>query len=181
MHKISNETLDHGCHIRHQITVIMKTSCWFLMFCFERGAGGAFFNRGVYRSESVGCAVAQFFGGDTASEIHFKKFATFLRNTWCVFLRIVFLEIMGDSGESITSSTRKRKRVKLKCLLPGCNGTFDDDYHTKHNKQFHAELIKSRKSIPFETVGARKQQFFFAVKQLDTQSEENSAASQVSV
>ena len=82
---------------------------------------------GVYRSESVGCAVAQFFGGDTAIEIHFKKFATFLRNTWCVLLRIVFLEIMGDSGESTTSSTRKRKRVKLKCLVSGCNGTFDDD------------------------------------------------------
>ena len=96
---------------------MMKTSCWFLLFCFERGAGGAFFNRGVYWSELVGCAVAQFFGGDTASEIHFKKFATFLRNTWCVLLRIVFLEIMGDSGESTTSSTRKRKRVKLKCLV----------------------------------------------------------------
>ena len=159
---------------------MMKTSCWFLLFCFERGAGGAFFNRGVYRSESVGCAVAQFFGGYTASEIHFKKFATFLRNTWCVLLRIVFLEIMKDSDESTTSSTRKRKRVKLKCLVSGCNCTFDDDYHTKHNKQFHAELIKSRKSIPFETVGARKQHFI-AVKQLGTQSEENSAASQVSV
>ena len=87
---------------------------------------------------------------------------------------------MGESGESTTSSTRKRKRVKLKCLVSGCNGIFDDDYHTKHNKQFHAELIKSRKSIPFETVGARKQQFF-AVKQLDTQSEENSAGKRLIV
>ena len=146
MHKISNETLDHGCHIRHQISY--KTSNHgndenklFGLFYFVSKEGQVErFSIEEYRSESVVCAVAQFFGGDTASEIHFKKSATFLRNTWCALLRITFLEIMGDSGESTTSSTRKRKRVKLKCLVSGCNGTFDDDFTPNITNNFTQNL-----------------------------------------
>jgi hypothetical protein len=49
------------------------------------------------------------------------------------------------------------KRVKLECLI--CKATFDSDYRTIHNFKRHSNLMKQRKSIPYQTVGARMNPF----------------------
>ena len=65
-------------------------------------------------------------------------------------------------------SARKRKRTKLKCLLPGCNQTFDNDYRLSHNKKHHKGLLFKNKSVPYETLGALKNPFLMAAKQRQT-------------
>ena len=70
---------------------------------------------------------------------------------------------------------RKKKRVKLRCLVEGCARTFDDDYRKTHNRQFHSALINSRKNIPFETVGAQEPSKFFANKSSTSSASTSSA------
>ena len=61
------------------------------------------------------------------------------------------------SDKQGTSASRKRKRIKLKCLVSGCNQTFDDDYRASHNKKYHEDLLKRSRSI--EVFGAPKNPF----------------------
>ena len=61
------------------------------------------------------------------------------------------------SGSTSTDVTRKRKRVKLKCLV--CGRAFDDDYRTDHNTKYHPEYKSENRLVPFETLGAPKNPF----------------------
>ena len=62
------------------------------------------------------------------------------------------------------SSARKRKRTKLKCLVPGCNQTFDNDYRLSQNKKHHKGLLFKTKNVQYETLGALKSPFLTAAK-----------------
>ena len=55
------------------------------------------------------------------------------------------------SGSTTTDVTRKRKRVKLKCLV--CGRAFDDDHRKDHNEKFHPEYKRENRLVPFETLG----------------------------
>ena len=51
----------------------------------------------------------------------------------------------------------KRNRFKIKCLE--CGSSMDNDYHNKHNKKFHAEILKKNKPVRYETLNAPKNPF----------------------
>ena len=51
-----------------------------------------------------------------------------------------------------SATKRKRKRIKLRCLV--CKDVFDDDYRLKHNRKKHADLLGKNKAIGYETFGA---------------------------
>ena len=57
----------------------------------------------------------------------------------------------------VTASSA-RKRTKLKCLVPGFNQTFDNDYRLCHSEKHHKGLLFKNKSVPYET-------FLIAAKQ----------------
>ena len=71
-------------------------------------------------------------------------------------------------SDATDSSTRKTKRTKLKCFVPGCNQTFDNDYRLSHKKKHHKGLLFKNKSVPYETLGALKNPFLIAAKQRQT-------------
>ncbi len=56
-----------------------------------------------------------------------------------------------------TDVTRKRKQVKLKCLV--CGRAFDDDHRKDHNERFHPEYKRENRLVPFQTLGAAKNPF----------------------
>ena len=70
-----------------------------------------------------------------------------LRSTWT----------SGDGG--LSPSRDEEENKKLKCLVPGCNGVFDDDYRNKTN--VHVNLLKAKKLIPYEIEGAPAFESFF--------------------
>ena len=80
------------------------------------------------------------------------------------------------SDKQGTSASRKRKRIKLKCLVSGCNQTFDHDYRASHNKKYHEDLLKRSRSIPFEVFGAPKNPFSM-FKSIQQKQQENSGSS----
>ncbi len=55
--------------------------------------------------------------------------------------------------------SRKRKQVKLKCLVRSCNQVFDDDYRLAHNRKYHKDLLSKNKCIPYEVNGAARSPF----------------------
>ena len=57
-----------------------------------------------------------------------------------------------EKSHSVTKKCRKRKRVKLECLV--CHWQFDNDYRTVHNKTFHNAILKENKVIPYEVANA---------------------------
>ncbi len=62
------------------------------------------------------------------------------------------------SGSTTTDVTRKRKRVKLKCLV--CGRAFDDDDQRKDlNERFHPEYKGEIRLMPFQTLRAAKNPF----------------------
>ena len=71
-------------------------------------------------------------------------------------------------SDATDSRVRKRKGTKLKCLVPGCNQTFDNDNRLSHNKKHHKGLLFKDKSVPYETLGALKNLFLIAAKQRQT-------------
>ena len=72
------------------------------------------------------------------------------------------LRVINKMSEKVSSNARKRN--KLKCLVHGCNQTFDDDYRTSHNIKYHKDLLSKKKSIPYETYGAPKNPFSMAAR-----------------
>ena len=46
----------------------------------------------------------------------------------------------------------RKNRYKIQCLE--CNVEMDFDYKKKHNLKFHQDLLKQRKSIRYNVVGA---------------------------
>ncbi len=52
---------------------------------------------------------------------------------------------MSDS--TTTDVTRKRKRVKLKCLV--CGRAFDDDHRKDHKERFHLEYKRENRLVLF--------------------------------
>ena len=67
-----------------------------------------------------------------------------------------------EKSESETKKSRKRKRVKLECLV--CHRQFDDDYRTTHNKTFHTAMLKKNKVIPYKVANAPRNPFEAAKK-----------------
>ncbi len=51
------------------------------------------------------------------------------------------------SGSTTTNVTRKRKRVKLKCLV--CGRAFDEYHRKDHNERFHTEFKRENRMLPF--------------------------------
>lgn len=72
-----------------------------------------------------------------------------------------------------TQTSKKRKRTKLKCLVPGCQSVFDEDYRKRHNEKFHGQLLNANKSIPYEIEGAPASKSFFGDSVRATRSEIN--------
>ena len=58
----------------------------------------------------------------------------------------------------------RKNRFKNKCLECSPNVEMDFDYKSKHNANFHNELLKKRKHIRFEMVGAPKNPFEAAAR-----------------
>ena len=56
---------------------------------------------------------------------------------------------------------KKRKRIKLRYLVKGCSGVFNDDFRSEHNRKHHSALVEAKSSIPYEEVGAPKADTFF--------------------
>ena len=54
------------------------------------------------------------------------------------------------------SGCKKRKRIKLQCLVRDCNEIFDDDFRHTHNKNWHKDLVSQKKVIPYQVAGAKK-------------------------
>ena len=55
----------------------------------------------------------------------------------------------------------RKNRYKIRCLE--CNVEMDFDYKNKHNLKFHNDLLRQRKSIRYNVVGAPKNPFEAAV------------------
>ena len=51
----------------------------------------------------------------------------------------------------------RKTRYKIRCLA--CNVEMDFDYKKKDNLKFHQDLLRQRKSIRYNVVGARKNPF----------------------
>ena len=51
----------------------------------------------------------------------------------------------------------RKNRYKIRCLE--CNVEMDFDYKKKHNLKFHQDLLRQRKSIRYNVVGAPKNPF----------------------
>ena len=62
-----------------------------------------------------------------------------------------------EKSDSVTKKCRKRKRVKLECLV--CHTQFDNDYRTIHNKTFHNAMLKENNVIPYEVANAPRNPF----------------------
>ena len=77
----------------------------------------------------------------------------------------------GRTGMADSRPAKKRKRTKLKCLVPGCLSVFDDDYRSKHNKKFHGNLLQAKKSIPYQIEGAPAVKSFFGDRDQATRTE----------
>ena len=75
------------------------------------------------------------------------------------------------------STSRKRKRYKIKCSV--CNRTFDDDYRLEHNRKYHPLYQKENKHVPYKVLGAAKKPFEAAKRKqsLQVQRKETSSAS----
>ena len=54
------------------------------------------------------------------------------------------------------SGCKKRKRIKLQCLVRDCNEIFDDDFRHTHNKKWRKDLVSQKKVIPYQVAGAKK-------------------------
>ena len=63
-------------------------------------------------------------------------------------------ELTMETSEKATKVSRKRKRIKLECLV--CHHQFDDDYRSTHNKTCHSAFISQNKAIPYKVVNAQK-------------------------
>ncbi len=83
---------------------------------------------------------------------------------------------MSDKQGTPTSASRKRKRIKLKCLVAGCNQTFDDDYRANHNRKYHKDLLTRSSSIPYDVVGAPKNPFSMSKSSQQKQRETSSSS-----
>ncbi len=59
-------------------------------------------------------------------------------------------------GSDAAATAKKRKRIKLQCLVSDCNAEFDDDYRHSHNKKYHQNLLTANKNIPYQVAGAIK-------------------------
>ena len=68
-------------------------------------------------------------------------------------------------SDATDSSTRNRKRTKLKYLVPGCNEALDNDYRFSHNRKHHKGLLFKNQSVQYDTLRARKNPFLIAAKQ----------------
>ena len=64
---------------------------------------------------------------------------------------------MEESKSCKRNQPRKRKRVKLECLV--CHRQFDDDYRATHNKTFHHAMLKQNKAIPYQNANAQLNPF----------------------
>ena len=51
----------------------------------------------------------------------------------------------------------RKNRYKIRCLE--CNVEMHFDYKNKHNLKFHQDLLRQRKSIRYNVVGAQKNPF----------------------
>ena len=60
---------------------------------------------------------------------------------------------------AIMPPKERKNRFKSKCLECSPNVEMDFDYKSKHNANFHNDLLKKCKQIRFEMVGAPKNPF----------------------
>ena len=60
-----------------------------------------------------------------------------------------------DGNKAITQT--KRQRFKITCLE--CNVDMDSDYRSRHNRLFHAKMLKEHKVIRWQTLDAPKDPF----------------------
>ena len=72
----------------------------------------------------------------------------------------------------------RKNRYKIKCLVCTPSVEMDFDHRSKHNSRFHQDMLKSRKHIRYEVVGAPRNPFEAAAKRTREAEETNACVTQ---
>ena len=73
----------------------------------------------------------------------------------------------------------RKNRFKIRCLECNPNVEVDFDHRNKHNSRFHNDLLKTRKHVRFEMVGAPKNPFEAAARKKSNNTAESAAGALV--
>ena len=108
--------------------------------------------------------------GDTSASWGRDMHARDLYNSRPILFSILITvcNVWDTMSDATNSSARKRKRTKLKCFVPRCNETFDNDYPSSQSKKHHKGLLFTNKNVPYETPGDFKNPSLIAAKQRQT-------------